>query len=130
GLRPRSAQSTVSCAGSLDGQAHRRDGLNVSTMIERSRTSSEPYSTDDNGEATLEFVEGATQLSIHTLHPSYPPTTITWDTKRNDKIPAEFTFKAEPGVLLGGTVKDEDGNPVPHAAVAINFPAPYDQNAR
>jgi hypothetical protein len=58
---------------------------------------------------------------------------ISWSVAQHDKlqdIPAEFTAKLERGVSIGGTVRNDQGDPVPGAEVVLSGAPPLDLGAR
>ena len=77
--------------------------------------------TGTNGLATLP--KGAAPLDRLTLRIQSDDHTAakkTWDAKKDGPIPPNVEMKLKRGLLLGGIVKDPDGQPLPGAKVQLN----------
>ncbi len=101
--------------------------LNVSVMFERARMTPGPFFTDEEGRATVEYIEGASYLHIRTVHDSYPPKYLSWEKARNDVIPVEYAYKVEAGEQAGGIVENEKGEAIADLELTI---AVQDDSAR
>ena len=71
-----------------------------------------------------------TELVVVTERDGFADTRLQWHLDRGETIPQEYTVRLARAVSIGGTVVDEDGNPVEGAQVGFNNqPDPVQDNA-
>jgi hypothetical protein len=77
--------------------------------------------TGTNGLATLpKGVAPLDRLTLRIQSDDHTATKKTWDAKKDGPIPPNVEMKLKRGLLLGGIVKDPDGQPLPGAKVQLN----------
>jgi len=81
--------------------------------------------TGPTGEAVIEWAPGAkvAYLNLTATMPKLVPVYINWRGDKTDlALPAEKVLRFEPGVTIGGVVRDEAGGPVAGASVTVYAP--------
>ena len=79
---------------------------------------------DDGGLVKVPKVM-VSELGIGAVHPGFESKAVTWpkfDAQRKpmaQNIPQEYTLKLDRGTVIGGTVKNEEGQPLPNIRVEI-----------
>jgi thiol-disulfide isomerase/thioredoxin len=93
----------------------------------------EILTTDENGRCPLPLPQPKTKsfsYRITLTKTGYVSKYVTWSTQQKDAIediPSEYTVNLEKGVTIGGTVKNEKGQPL--AGAAVIFSGPPDSTA-
>ena len=79
------------------------------------------YTTDSEGRATIDAPRtGAERYCIWAEKSGYVTALAEWDSRKNDvPIPDTFTFALEPGVEIGGWVRDEQGKPIAGMKISV-----------
>lgn len=97
---------------------------NLMPMPERPVFHEWQFFTDDQGVTTLRMIGAAVAFNYFALSVSnagYPSRSVAWQAPQVSQaqpgsirgaLPAEYTFRLERGVTIGGVVKDERGQPV------------------
>lgn len=85
--------------------------------------------TDEEGQFILRFAptpadvnRGTSGFSLWVDHPGYGGRGVSWTAlagKVLEHLPPEVTVSLKPGVVIGGSVRDEQGNPVPEVKVHL-----------
>lgn len=96
--------------------------LKLSMCDDRSCFPAGKFNTGPLGMHIIKLPEKTTGLTIWVSRRGYVPKVVTWSGYRKDIIPSEYSIKLDPGVTIGGAVRDEQGNPVPNAKVVIQGP--------
>ena len=81
------------------------------------------YTADAEGKATV-VVPGPNRLflSLIASPAGYPPVRKWWkNDSGNELIPDEFTFTFERGRTIGGSIRDQQGKPIPGAKVRLSI---------
>jgi peroxiredoxin/5-hydroxyisourate hydrolase-like protein (transthyretin family) len=87
-----------------------------------------PLVTDDNGWCTFAMPQpksGKFAYRISIAKEGYVPKYVVWSTAQNDtltNIPPEYTMNMDRGAAIGGTVKNNSGEPVAGARVIFSGP--------
>ena len=82
-------------------------------------------STDKAGEVVITWTPGAKveSLNFTATKPKFVPVHVNWrGDKRDLTLPSEKDLRFEPGVTIGGIVKDEAGGPIAGATVTVYSP--------
>jgi RNA polymerase sigma factor (sigma-70 family) len=80
--------------------------------------------TDDEGRVSIALPASPNDfIQVAVAHPGFVPTELRW---KGDEVPDAYTQALEPGVPIGGTVVDEQGQPIAGARV---FPSARGTNA-
>lgn len=80
------------------------------------------YQTDANGKANLEFPPHYFIVRVWAWGDGYVPMFFNWEEseiKNGDRPPSKFQLKLQKGIVVGGSVVDDQGNPVRNAKVNI-----------
>jgi RNA polymerase sigma factor (sigma-70 family) len=117
-------------AGSLAPVARARLTLTWTTDFPERQTNT--FATDDKGECLvpLDLTPVKNWSSrIEVFKNGYVPIYVSWSASQGDAIdalPAEYTAKLTHGTEIGGSVVDEQGEPVPEVRVVftVNGPSP------
>ncbi len=77
--------------------------------------------TDERGEARFELPESMYIFRIWARAKGYVPLFAHWEEQDNPEksLPKEFTFRLEPGTVIGGMIRDPDGRGIPGARVEV-----------
>jgi len=77
--------------------------------------------TDEQGRYQLQLPEtDPRHLRVRARKEGYVPMQVSWDARRETfRLPREFTFALEPGVPIGGSVQDEQGQPISGVSVSV-----------
>jgi RNA polymerase sigma factor (sigma-70 family) len=81
--------------------------------------------TDAKGEASLSISstkEELWSLRVDILRDGYIPKFVSWAAARGDlleEMPADYTAKLERGTFAGGTVMNENGEPIPDVKIVV-----------
>lgn len=80
--------------------------------------------TDAKGIVNGQWDSNGAFPNIHVMHPDYAPVVVQWpwpnfDPAKKPQKPREYSVKLQPGVEIGGIVRDEDGKPVSGVRVEI-----------
>lgn len=70
------------------------------------------------------------RLDLGILAPGYVQKFFTWWPDRFGPLPRSYTFKLERGVGIGGSVRDEAGQPVANASIILKFPGTGESDSR
>ncbi len=76
--------------------------------------------TDAAGIVVIHYPADTQELRVVAAAAHYAATMLHWVPERGRMIPAEYTVRLVPGVLLGGTVVDAEGHPVAGAQIGWN----------
>jgi uncharacterized GH25 family protein len=91
------------------------------------------YVCDAQGQAIVELPKSIDILRLWARMDGYVPLFAHWESqelKAGGRIPAEFTFKLEKGTVIGGFVKNEDGQPIAGAKVEVRLPTSMDEQQK
>lgn len=89
---------------------------------DRSRDEKRDLRTDAEGRAAAALSGTSDELTIRASGKGFVPLRAMWSKKfqpDGDQIPKEFTFKLDPGTVIGGVVVDEEGRPIAGAKVDV-----------
>jgi protocatechuate 3,4-dioxygenase beta subunit len=75
------------------------------------------FKASAKGEAEIRIAPGTTHLTLQCVLEGFAHTRLTWDPDKGNPIPKQRTVRLERAILIGGTVLDANGNPVPGATV-------------
>ncbi|MDR1271262.1 MAG: redoxin domain-containing protein [Planctomycetaceae bacterium] len=79
---------------------------------------------DENGVAVIPYKkEGMKYFSISVKTAGFTPFYAEWKEPERDPIPAEYTFRLDKAMSIGGVVLDDAGKPL--AGVNVNFSFPW-----
>lgn len=84
-------------------------------------TTSRSLSTTGEGTALIPVPSGVQLLEIVTRIDGFADTRLQWQPPRGHAIPTNYVLQLEPGVPLGGTVLDPEGNPAAGAEVVVSL---------
>lgn len=80
------------------------------------------FVTDAEGRCFVEFPRASsTDVQITTRVSPFADTCLHWRPKQGDSIPPEYTLRLDKGVPIGGTVVNEQNEPVEGAKVGFNL---------
>ena len=82
------------------------------------------YTTDDAGSVDVELPKSLTILRIWANSNGYVPLFAQWWPQHQDHgfpIPKEFTFRLAKGSVIGGAVRNNDGEPIAGAKVEVEL---------
>jgi protocatechuate 3,4-dioxygenase beta subunit len=97
-------------------------GASVWTRANWSSLHDSQGTTDEEGRYTVALPAGTTtSLQLIVVHPGFAPIELRW--ARAEPIPESYTVSLEPGVPIGGTVRDEQGRPIAGARVLLQIGA-------
>jgi RNA polymerase sigma factor (sigma-70 family) len=83
-------------------------------------TSQTTLTTDDNGHCAIVVSGTPTNLRIAVAKDGFVPVFHAWNgSELRQGIPENFTQELDPGLPIGGFVKDEEGHPVERANVTV-----------
>ena len=78
--------------------------------------------TDDEGRYTIALPGGETSFfQVAVVHPGFAPIEVAWGGA--EPIPDAYTVSLERGVVIGGTVREEQGRPIAGARVHLRVGA-------
>ncbi|MBN1910063.1 MAG: hypothetical protein JW818_10015, partial [Pirellulales bacterium] len=83
--------------------------------------------SDVRGQVTLPLPKTHTLLRIWVSKDGYPPWFAQWWPENQSDghlLPKEYTFKFKKGTVIGGVVKNEDGQPIEGATVEVELDKP------
>jgi hypothetical protein len=80
------------------------------------------FNTDPLGMHIIKLRENTKGLTVWVSRRGYVPKVVTWTEYHKDIIPPEYTVKLETAVTIGGAIRDEQGNPIANAQVAVQGP--------
>ena len=98
-------------------------GVRIKAGEISSHQSSGELRTDAHGECvvrTSRQIEGDFYFRMIVRHEGYVSALVSWSRFQMDDssdIPAEYTVRLQPGIRIGGFVKDSHGRPIPQATV-------------
>ncbi len=85
------------------------------------------YTTDEKGmiDAEIPLHKNIYSVSLEAYPDRIVPVYYSWDNRSGGSIspPAELKIKLEPGVTVGGIVRNEKGEPIKNAKVVLQCPA-------
>src|SRR5487761_1405848 len=123
------ADKKVSTTGSMqirvvnsDGQAVPGAAIYVGVWTDEAFDHNRDYKCDAAGEAKIQLPKTLTILRIWARSDRYVPLFAGWwpEHQVNDSaIPEEFSFRLSKGSVIGGVVKNEDGQPIEGAKVEV-----------
>lgn len=77
--------------------------------------------TDAKGECVVKHPGDSTRtMTVVASGDGIAMKTIRWGQRAGDIIPADYTFRAEKAVIIGGVVQDESGQPVRNVKISIS----------
>ncbi|HEY1599586.1 MAG TPA: carboxypeptidase regulatory-like domain-containing protein [Pirellulales bacterium] len=82
------------------------------------------YTCDEEGKVEIVLPKTLTILRIWSRKAGFAPLFVQWWPDKEadgNLIPDEFTFQMQPGTLLGGVVKNDDGQPIVGAEVEVRY---------
>jgi len=91
------------------------------------------YVCDGKGQVSIELPQSYDLLRIWATKDGHVPMYAQWWPKfqaDGHKLPAEYTFRLEKGTEVGGFIKNEDGDPIVGAKVAVMVTLPPNQRAQ
>jgi Thioredoxin-like len=91
------------------------------SIIVEGRTNNPVARTDARGLAELWILPAPNNFSISVEHPSYASREARWYDNRGNALvaPQNYAFRLNPGIVVGGYVRNEKGAPVPGASVLV-----------
>jgi len=93
--------------------------VEFSYRVDQSRHETK-HTTDDRGRCSIELPRGGSSFTASCGKDGFVPTVQQWGEKEiRAGLPVTYTQELEPGLPIGGFVKDEEGNPVAGAEVTV-----------
>ena len=79
--------------------------------------------TDDRGEARIDVPRGLRILRLWVRAEGFVPLFANWEEAENpeETVPEEFSFQLARGTVIGGVVRNEDGEPIEDATVEVYY---------
>lgn len=118
---PNSGKVIVGQVIDLDG--HPLSGVKVSSQIDWERR--RVWHTDaDGGFRAVIAADARRQVGLDLDHPDFMRAHVEWlagDGKAGFNLPETVTIKLDPGVVIGGVVRGEEGEPIADARVKLNL---------
>ncbi|HEX7860772.1 MAG TPA: carboxypeptidase-like regulatory domain-containing protein [Verrucomicrobiae bacterium] len=96
--------------------------LKVSMCDDKSCFPIGKFNTDAFGMHIIKLRENTKGLTVWVSRRGYVPKVVHWTEYHKDLIPPEYTVKLETAVTIGGAIRDEQGNAIPDAQIAIQGP--------
>jgi uncharacterized GH25 family protein len=88
------------------------------------------YVCDANGESVVELPKTLDLLRLWARKDGFVPLFAHWEQNDPEPIPKQFTFKLTKGTIIGGFVKNEDGQPIANAKVEVSCSTPDGEEKR
>jgi protocatechuate 3,4-dioxygenase beta subunit len=80
--------------------------------------------TNEQGRCRIEYAPKLNYLSVRASKQGLTPMQVAWRMAESPtKIPGEYTLAMEPGTIIGGIIRDEDGKPIEGATVSLLVPS-------
>lgn len=125
GPRPKEVSTTGSMrivVVDSDGRAVAKADIHVSVWTDEAFDHNRDYSTDSAGKVEVKLPRTLTILRIWASRDRYVPLFADWWPEHQDDgfpIPEEYTFRLAKGTVIGGVVKNDDGQPIAGAKVEV-----------
>ena len=86
-----------------------------------SRMPTGDYVSDEHGQVRVELPEDIYIFRLWARAKGYVPLFAHWEEDDNPEksLPAEFTFRLQTGTVIGGVVRDSDGEPIKGVSVEV-----------
>ncbi len=107
-----------------DNQPRAGSKIHINVGTKEDFKSNRDYTCDADGQVDIALPATLRLLRIWAREASYAPMFAQWWPKEQADgavIPEEFTFRMQKGTVMGGFVKDEDGNPIPGVRVDVTY---------
>ena len=83
-------------------------------------SSGQKYAADNHGMALIRFPDrGLAMLEVSALQDGFSGRKMLWDLKAGDTVPAGYTLKLAPEIIIGGTVVDNQEAPIAGATISL-----------
>ena len=90
------------------------------------------FTTDDRGEARIDVPHGLRILRLWVRAEGHVSLYTGWEEPENPEktVPEEFSFQLAKGTVVGGVVRNEDGEPIEGATVDVKYESGGERSGR